>query len=339
MQKLTIYDISNLSGVSVTTVSRVINGSSNVNKETRKRVEKVIEEHGYVPKQSVRNFTQTGFVVVGLMMDDIRHSYMSELAYSIDQELRKWKVNVIVCNIVDVEREFIGQVDDLIDKCVKGIILLGSVFENNICKVAIERRYRGFPFVTVNANFSLPNVYEVLQDQAQGARDAVRYLYGQGRRNIGFVFRNKSQSDRKKLLGFKEGMMQCNLNMKRMFEVEELTLDGGKAATASMIGRHPDTDAVIYSGDLLAVGGTHYLNETQIQIPEQVAVIGFNNSSCAGYCYPPLTSIDNRISESGKAAAKILLNVLNQQAAENVMIKCGMVVRSSTEVYSYRCTD
>ena len=97
MQKLTIYDISRLAGVSVTTVSRVLNGSANVNQETREKIEDVIRRHGYVPKQAARNFVQRDLYAVGLMMDDIRHAYMAELAYAIDQELSKWRVNTIVC--------------------------------------------------------------------------------------------------------------------------------------------------------------------------------------------------------------------------------------------------
>ncbi len=330
MERLTIYDISQLAGVSVTTVSRVLNGNSNVNPETRARVERVIREHGYVPKQSARNFGRQELYAVGLMMNDVRHAYMSELAYAINQELYKWKVNMVLCNIVDVEKEFINQVDNLIEKRVNGVILLGSIFENPVCKVAIERRYSEFPFVAVNANFALPNVCEVLQDQYQGARDAVRYLYGLGRRRIGWVYYHRSRSDQKKHAGFLSGMQECGLMANRLEEVEGRTLEQGKAATAALMERFPDTDTLIYSGDILAVGGAHYLNSQGITIPDQVALVGFNNSSLARECYPPLTSIDNKIADSGRLAAQTILNILNKQETENIMVPCGLVVRDST---------
>ena len=331
MQKLTIYDISRLAGVSVTTVSRVLNGSANVNQETREKVEDVIRRHGYVPKQAARSFVQRGLYAEGLMMDDIRHAYMAELAYAIDQELSKWRVNTIVCNIVDIEREFISQVDNLIEKRVNGVILMGSIFEQEICRITIERRYSGFPFVAVNGNFALPNVQEVMQDQFRGTLEAVRYLFQQGRRNIGWVFYNKSRSDQKKYAGFLEGMRECGLTAMRIQEANEKSLPEGKRATGLLMDAFPDTDAIIYSADILAVGGTHCLNQRGIPIPDRVAVIGFNNSSQARQCYPPFTSIDNNIAETGKAAARLIIQVLNKKDPENVMIPCHLAIRGSTE--------
>ncbi len=336
MQKLTIYDISKLSGVSVTTVSRVLNGSSCVNEATREKVEEVIRKHGYVPRQSSRNFVQRDLYAVGLLMDDIRHAYMAELAYAIDLELSKWQVNTVVCNIVDVEREFVSQVDNLIEKRVNGVILMGSIFQNDICRVTIERRYSGFPFVSVNGNFALPNVHEVMQDQFRGTREAVRYLHRQGRRNIGWICYNKSNSDKKKYAGFMDGARECGLPVPNIQEANEKSLAEGKRATALLLQRYPETDAIIYSADILAVGGAHALNELKIPIPQQVAIIGFNNSSYACQCYPPLTSIDNNIAETGQAAARLMMQVLNKQEAENVVIPCGLAVRESTEAIHHK---
>lgn len=330
MQKLTIYDISRLAGVSITTVSRVLNGNTNVNQETREKVESVIKEHHYIPKQAARNFVQRELFAVGLLTDDIRHAYMSEMTYTVNQELEKWKLNTILCNMADVEGSFISQVDNLIEKRVNGVVLMGSVFEQSICKIAIERRYSGIPFVAVNANFALPNVREVMQNQRQGTRDAVRFLYEKGMRRIGWIFSNKSPSDRRKYAGFLEGMQECRLEARYLWETEAKSLEEGKAATAALLDRFPDVEAVIYSSDILAVGGVHTLHERGIRIPEQISVIGFNNSNMAKECWPPLTSIDNQIYESGRAAAQLMLNMLNHQPAESVKLPCGLAVREST---------
>lgn len=330
MQRLTIYEISRLSGVSITTVSRVLNGNSNVNPETKAKVEEVIQKYKYVPRQAARNFARKDLYAVGLLMDDIRHAYMSELAYAINQELGIWKVEPVLCNIPDVEREFITQVDNLVEKRVNGIILLGSVFENEICRVAIERRYQDMPFVTVNANLALPNVREVLQDQIQGTRDAVKYLYECGKRGIGWIYYHRSHSDRKKHEGFLKGMQKYGLSTERMCETEAKSLEEGKRVTEQLLGMYPDTDAIIYSSDSLAVGGAHYMNRHSIPIPGQVSVIGFNNSRSAKECFPTLTSIDNRVDEAGRAAAQMMINILNKQEAENRVLTCGLEIREST---------
>ncbi len=330
MQRLTIYDISKLAGVSITTVSRVLNGNTNVNQETREKVEAIIQEYHYIPRQAARNFVQRELFAVGLLTDDIRHTYMSEMTYTVNQELEKWKLNTILCNMADVEGSFISQVDNLIEKRVNGVVLMGSVFEQSICKIAIERRYSGIPFVTVNANFSLPNVREVMQNQRQGTRDAVRFLYDRGKRRIGWIYSNKSPSDRRKYEGFMDGIKECKLEPIYLMETEAKSLEEGKAATAALLDQFPKVEAIIYSSDLLAVGGVHTLHSRGVRIPEQVSVIGFNNSNSAKECWPPLTSIDNKIDESGKAAAGLMLNMLNRQPAESVLLPCGLIIREST---------
>ena len=113
---LTIYDISKLSGVSIATVSRVLNGNPNVNEVTRERDNQVITKHGYVPKQSARNFRVQELYAVGLLMDDIRNPFMASFAFFISREFNRLKINTVLCNIHDVESEFVEQVDNLIDK-------------------------------------------------------------------------------------------------------------------------------------------------------------------------------------------------------------------------------
>lgn len=330
MEKLTIYDISRLSGVSITTVSRVLNGHSNVNKETRQKVEDIIQKYDYVPQQKARNFGKKSLYAVGLIVENVCHPHASEFAYVIDLELRKRNVNMILCNIVDVEGEFISCVDSLIEKNVNGIILMGSVFHNDVCRTVIERRYSSFPFVTINGNFALPNVYEVIQDQIVGMKLAVRHLFENNYKNIGWIYHHKSATDRKKHLGFLGGMQECGLKTDRCWESEEKTLEEGMRITEAMLKKFPDTDAIIYSSDALAVGGVHYLNEQRIMIPDQIAVVGFNNSRTAIECYPPLTSVDNRIEDSGKAAVKLMLQMMEGQEIENVVIPCRLEIRQST---------
>ena len=329
-KQLSIYDISKLSGVSISTVSRVLNGSQNVNGQTRERVEAVIRKYGYVPRQSARNFREQPVFAIGLMMDDIRNPYMSGLAYAINHELSKERVNTILCNIDDVESEFLSQLDNLIEKKVSGVILMGSLFQNHLCRVALERKYSGFPFVAINGHFALPNVHEVIQDQQHGTRDAVAYLHRQERRHIGWVYRNQSASDMKKNAGYLAGIREFALEP-RSEEVAVKSLAEGREATRRLLTRFPDTDAVIYSSDTLAVGGAHYLNDIRRAIPEDVAIIGFNNSSSARECYPPLTSIDNSLELCGKAAADLMLRVIDKQSVDDVIVPCGLAIRESTE--------
>ena len=327
---LTIYDISKLSGVSIATVSRVLNGNPNVNDETRERVNRIINKHGYVPKQSVRNFREQELVAVGLLMDDIRNPFMASFAFFISREFSRLKINTVLCNIHDVESEFAEQVDNLIDKKVNGIIMMGSIFENQLCRTLLEGRYSGMPFVSINGNFSLPNVCEVILDQRTAVDDAVHYLFTHGRRRIGMIYKNQSRSDKHNFAGFLDGMVACALDDVRRIEVVEKSIESGKQATLEMLSHWSNTDAIIYSSDTLAVGGAHILNRKHIAIPEQIMLIGFNNSASACDCYPQLSSIDNNINEAGKAAAQLMLQMINREDVEDVLVPGNLVIREST---------
>lgn len=330
MPKLNIYDISKLAGVSISTVSRVLNGADNVRPETRKNVESVIQKYSYSPKQTNRNFNKKKQYMVGILTDDTRHAYMSELAYTISRELTKDNASTILSNIDDVSCEFLSQIDILLEKKVDVIILLGSIFEEEICKIALEHRYSGYSFVAVNAGFSLPNVCEIMQDQQFGMAKAIQHLVSLGRTKIGWIYYHHSHSDQNKYKGFEEGMMLHNLSMERRIESNGKTLEEGFRTTKELLNRWPDTDAIIYSGDILAVGGAHFLNDNDIRIPEEIAVIGFNNSHLAEECYPPLTSVDNRIAETGRAAAKAALSIIHNNHPESVMLPCSLSIRQST---------
>lgn len=330
--KLTIYDISMLSGVSISTVSRVLNGQSNVKAETRIRVEEVIRKYGFMPKQKSRNFRKQDLTAIGLMMNDIRNPYMCSLAYTINRALKQQMINTVLCNIVNVETEFINQLNHLIERKVNGVILMGSIFQHEICRLAFEKKYSGFPFVAINGNFGLPNVHEVLQDQLNGTKEAVLYLHKLGKRHIGYVYSNRSASDQKKYAGYQLGMTECNLFASMTVEVTNKTMSEGKRATQVLLDRFPDIDAIMYSADILAVGGVHYLNDQQIPIPNQIAVIGFNNSASAEQCYPSITSIDNAVEECGNAAVNLMLRIINKEAVEDCNVPCGLVIRASTEI-------
>ena len=329
--KLTIYDISTLSGVSIATVSRVLNGKANVNDETRERVEATIRKYGFVPQQKARKFRKQNLTAVGLMMNDIRNPYMCSLAYTINRELNRHWINTVLCNIVDVEKEFNNQLDHLIERKVNGVILMGSVFQHELCRVALERKYSGFPFVAINSSFGLPNVHEVIQDQLNGTKAAVEYLVQIRKHHIGYIYSHKSVSDKKKYAGFLSGMETCCLYAGMTEEVDQKTLEEGSVATQRLLKKYPEIDAIMYSADILAVGGVHYLNNRKIHIPDQIAIIGFNNSSSSLECYPQLTSIDNALEECGIAAVDMMIRSIQKEPVENHYVSCGLCVRKTTE--------
>ena len=127
-------------------------------------------------------------------------------------------------------------------------------------------------FVAINGNFGLPNVCEVILDQQTAVEEAVRYCYNQGRRHIGMVYKKQSRSDVRKYTGFLDGLCECDLKAERMVEVNQKSIENGKHATAQLLRHWPDTDAILYSSDTLAVGGAHCAHRLQ-QLGQRVRLL------------------------------------------------------------------
>ena len=176
------------------------------------------------------------------------------------------------------------------------------------------------------------NIYGVTADERGGFMNAVRMLAAKGRKNLVFITNRLTPSNREKLEGFKAGVKLYLDNGRPDFvEVESGSIGDIEQATCNVLKTRPKTDAILYSEDFIALAGLHALYELGIKVPDQVAVLGMNNSRYAGISNPTLTSIDNMLYDTSLIAVRNLLDVLNGERVNHRMsIGSELVERSST---------
>lgn len=292
---MNIYDIAKEAGVSISTVSRVLNHKGNVNAETQKRVEEVLERFQYTPSAIARGMTGRSLQTVAILTVDIRVPHYARTAYTIEREFSRRGYDVTLCNTGGEAGETLRYLRGVLEKQVDGIVLVGSIFNTLGREPEIEALLRTVPVVLANGKLELPNSYSVLVDDRYGVGLAVRHLYESDRRELYYLKDMDTDSAREKCKGFLEAAERYEFShaKKRVIEVDS-SIDGGTAAVRKLMQSGAAFDAIVCGEDITAAGALKGLLQAGIKVPEQVAVTGFNNSAYAQICQPKLTTVDNK---------------------------------------------
>lgn len=329
---MTIYDIAQKAGVSITTVSRVLNGKGKVSPETRRHVQEVLEASNYIPNQVAQGLASRASKTVGVITIDIRDIHHAAIAYMIEQSMSLAGYSTIMCNLGGSQKNLEQYITMLVSRQISGIFFIGSVFANAECESLIVKHLSNIPVLIANGILPAPNVYGVLADEYHGFFEAAELLVRKGRKRIALISSSRTPSEILKCSGYSDVMKRYQLE-----DIElmcERSIAGGKSGTEQLLRLRPDIDAIQYTEDLTATGGVHALHELGIDVPGQVAVIGCNSSVYCSLCYPTLTSIDNRLCDTGQSAAHMMLQLMagKTDVPKTLSLTCRVIERSSTDI-------
>ncbi|MDL2324348.1 LacI family transcriptional regulator [Ruminococcaceae bacterium OttesenSCG-928-A16] len=329
---LTIYDIAKLAGVSITTVSRVMNGKEGVTEKTRAKIQAVLDESGYAPSQLARGLASKLSRTVGIVAVDIRDVHHAALVYQAERWLGMKGYSCIVYSLSGRTEDLGLYLDMMVSRQVDGIVFTGSVFAGEPCRTALLEKTGDIPCVLMNATLPAENFYGILSDEREAFTAAVDFLAQQkSRKNIALIYSGGTASEEEKRAGYRLGMQQNGLQ-KYCAEIQcPFSIKSGSAITQKVMQENPKTDAILYTTDLIAAGGIHALCDAGIAVPGQVAVVGTNNSDYARICRPTITSIDNKAYPTGKLAAETLVAAIEGNHPPKVQhIGCELIERGST---------
>ena len=168
---MTIYDIAREAGVSASTVSRVINHKPGIREETRRRIQKLLEEYDYTPDIAARGLATQATRFIGILIEDIRVSHHTESSYVIEQEMTRRGYTCITFSTGPDSSSKAKYIQILEQRRVEGVILIGSMFANDEVRRSLERCLADIPVMLVNGEMDLPNVYSVLIDEERGTEE------------------------------------------------------------------------------------------------------------------------------------------------------------------------
>lgn len=336
---MTIYDIAKAAGVSASTVSRVINDKPGINEETRKRIKKLLQEYNYSPNEAARGLVMQSSKIIGILIEDIRVEHHTESAYVIEQEMTKLGYTCITLSTGHSVERKVEYIKILEQRRVEGVILMGSMFGTDAVAEGIREHLANVPVAIVNGYLDLPNVYGVLIDEKHGVEECVSLLAGKGRRNLAFAWDSMTPSNQNKMNGFMAGMQNLGTeqNQALIYDASseetgpERVIKRGKEVTRTILKEHPDIQGILYSVDLLAIGGLEALAEAGIPVPAQVAVMGVDNTLYGKICTPKLSTLDNKLVETSKNASRVLLEALHgDEVSHKIMLFAEIIERETT---------
>nr|WP_202523413.1 LacI family DNA-binding transcriptional regulator [Kitasatospora sp. SID7827] len=319
-------------GVGRGTASRVINGSDKVSGKAREAVLRAVAELGYVPNNLarglVRRRTDTVALVMAVSEDAVwDEPYFSVLVRGIKRGLAGTGLQLLLA-IAQSQPEEEQLLRYLTAQHVDGVLLTSLRGDD-----PLPRRLEasGIPTVVIGAPTGYDPVHCVDVDNRDGARRAVRHLIGQGRRRIATVTGPQdTRAGVQRLQGFQDALAEAGLTPGPVAH-GDFSADSGVLATADLLQLDPELDAVFAASDSMAIGAIRVLKEHGRRIPEDVAVIGFDDSPIAGHTDPPLTSVHQPLERMGREMTRMLIARINGEpvARPVVVFEPQLVVRDS----------
>lgn len=298
---MNIYDISEKSGVSIATVSRVINNNPHVSPKTREKVLAVMETCGYVPNAFARGLGLNSMKTIGLLCPNPADPYLAQALTYLERAFRDAGYNCLLsCTGRELDTRM-QSVEEMKSRHVDGMVLMGSTFVEDREKnnEYIRSAARSMPLVLLNGSFPCDNVYCVVCDDQRATMEATQSLIDSGRKRILYLYHSRNYSGRKKLAGYKAGLESRGASVDdaliRYFSEDKMSVVQVRDYLLELDRKGLSFDAVLSSEDVLGIGAVKYARMTGRSIPGDLSIIGYNNSAFCLCSDPELTSVDNKL--------------------------------------------
>lgn len=326
----TLSDVARLAGVSLATASKAINGRDQVAPATRLRVMEAAEQLSFTPNQLARSLIAGRTGTVGLLTSDLEGRFVIPILMGAEDAFGAGQVNVFLCDARgDAIREQ-HHLKALLNRRVDGIIVVGRQTD--------PRPSLGHdipvPVVYAYAPSADPNDVSVTPDNVAGGRIAVEHLLSTGRRRIAHISGDPAYAAAQdRAVGVHDALAEAGLELVGDVMFSTWSEHWGRAAAAMMLAQHPDIDGIVCGSDQIARGVLDTLRDLGKRVPEDVAVIGYDNwEVLAVNSRPELTSIDANLQQLGRTAAMRIFDAIDGTEAEAGVthLPVRLVIRGST---------
>ena len=326
---MNIYDISSQAGVSIATVSRVLNGSEKVSPATRQKVLDVIEKNGYTPNAFARSLSSNTMSTVGILCSDASDVYQAQAIYYLEGELRRQSYTSMLCCTGHALSEKADYLQLLLSRNVDALFLIGSHFVESTKRgnSYILNAAKRVPVFLLNGKLIGDNIFSILCDDESASRDITNLLFDRGARSPIYLYRALNYSGRRKIRGF------CAASRARgITGADKLTFScpGPVEQTCRILEsirkKGISFDAVAAADDELATGAVKYALRNSMRIPEDFQVTGYNHSVLATCSTPEITTLDNRVEYMCTTAVNEMMQVLDHKNVPPITSFSGSII-------------
>ncbi|MFW6137847.1 MAG: LacI family DNA-binding transcriptional regulator [Spirochaetota bacterium] len=330
--KITIKDIAKISGVSKSTVSRVINKSGPVSKKTREMVANAIKILNYKPNEVARSLVLKRSQTLCLIVQDIRNPYYAHACWYSERVFRKYGYTTIICTADSdpkLEKEFL---DAMKYRNVDGILCIGG--KEDATNIINFKSRENLPIVLVDREVKGYNISTVTLDNVYGGQLAVNYLYNLGHSNIAFVTSDYTTAERNRMEGYRLAFRKKNMEPPEHFIIsqsEEMWLRGICPQLLDLVKKKSRPTAIFASNDFKALQVLRLLRKENISVPDEISIVGYDDIEVASIVHPALSTVHQPLDKMIEIGASMLLKVIEDRSvSEQKVLKPWLFEREST---------
>ena len=330
--RATIREIARAAGVSIATVSRVINGRPDVSPQTREAVLRVVREHGFSTNRNARALSGGRTGLVGVTLPILEAAYFAVIVSGTAEALYEHDMRIVLCPTLHQHEREVTLLDRLMHGTTDGAILMLPEESNAELRALQET---GYPFVVVDPRVQLDQgIPAVSASNASGARAVVEHLLSLGHRRIGAILGPADwMATTERLNGYRSALAAAGVLAARDLVVEsDFSIESGEAAAAALLDLPERPTAIFGFNDNVAIGALRAAEARGLTVPDDLSVVGFDDSEQSGLVTPALTTVRQPLAEMGRMAVSLLLRLLDHQRVEamNIELATRLVVREST---------
>ncbi|GGH82393.1 DNA-binding LacI/PurR family transcriptional regulator [Pullulanibacillus pueri] len=333
---MTIDDVAKKAGVSKTTVSRILNGDySHSKEETKQRVIKTIKELNYRPNALAKGLKLMSTNIIGIVLSNLNNPFWSTVLEGVEDTCHKLGYSLMICNSDEDPKKEKHYIEEFQMRQVDGIVINPTVRNLQLYQQLVQANY---PLVVINRRLKDFSINQVIGDNVQGSKLAVNHLLDNGRKKIAVtVYKNPYVSTwKERVEGYREAMLINGFSAYdlRILEIDPLS-KSIKQVTMDFLKRNHDTDAVYSTNNMITLELIDAIRQLNLKIPEDIAIVSYDETPWAKYLEPPLTTVNQPGYEMGKIATQILVRSItekNAQRPETVVLKPKLIIRESSNL-------
>lgn len=325
-----IRDVAQLAGVSISTVSRVLNEPSKVRYELRRKVLDAVQALEYRSNSIARALKGMPTKTLGLLIPSIENPFFPSMVRGAQDEAHKVGYSIFLCNTDGSGIIEETQYRLLLDKKVDGVVLVASKYTTKYLKEDEQ-----FPIVMIDRYVNSSNFSYVTVDHSNGVKLALDHLWNLGHRKIAFLgSKLVSSGARERFQAYRRYLNESKSQFDEKFVIfGEYTYDSGMKMARELIERKISFDSIICGNDLIAFGVIEGLKKIGINVPKDISVIGYDDITFASYYTPKLTTVHQPTYEVGQMATKMIIDMISgaDKKIKHIKIEPTLVVRETTQ--------
>ncbi|HHO8472687.1 TPA: LacI family DNA-binding transcriptional regulator [Klebsiella pneumoniae] len=317
---MSVKKIAKLAGVSVATVSRVLNNSSTVKRDTYEKVTAIIKEIGYHPNILARQLRTTKTSLILVIFSDITNPFISATLKSIEYAATQEGYQILYGS-TDGTTEMVEEILNVVSgKSIEGVITMDEISLHPTTATLSHT----IPWVLCGETSALQQLSSVCINDEEASYFATKILIESGRKNIALINHNQKYTyAQKRQQGYERALHEYSLHPHSITYVNDISFKSGENAARKLYSTPSKPDAIIAISDMLAIGAMYYAKQKGIDIPRKLSVIGFDDIPVAEMITPPLSTIRQSAEDMGKTAINILVNKIESHEKTN----CNVTLR------------